>query len=86
VGDRHRRGRHAGRRPEVCGAIRGRLGERYDGDVSASARVLYGGSVKGSNAADIMAQSDVDGCLVGGASLDPRDFVRIARYRERATD
>jgi triosephosphate isomerase len=45
-------------------------------------RILYGGSVKGSNAAGIMAQPDVDGALVGGASLDAEDFVRICRYRE----
>lgn len=62
---------------EVCGAIRARLGELYDAEVAASARVLYGGSVKGSNAADILAQADIDGALVGGASLDPVDFTAI---------
>ena len=43
-------------------------------------RILYGGSVKGNNAAGIMAQRDVDGALVGGASLDADDFVRIVRF------
>jgi len=65
---------------EVCGAIRGLLRERY-GDVAKGVRILYGGSVKVSNVAAIMAEPDVDGCLVGGASLDPDEFVGIVRYR-----
>jgi triosephosphate isomerase len=65
---------------EVCGAIRGRLAELYEPSVAAAARVLYGGSVKGINAAGIMAQRDIDGALVGGASLDPEEFVRIVRF------
>jgi triosephosphate isomerase len=65
---------------EVCGAIRGLLRERF-GDVADSVRILYGGSVKVSNVAAIMAEPDVDGCLVGGASLDPDEFVGIVRYR-----
>ncbi|GII79291.1 triosephosphate isomerase [Sphaerisporangium rufum] len=67
---------------EVCGALRARLAELYDGEVAAAVRILYGGSVKGSNIAGIMAQPDVDGALVGGASLDPVDFVRICRFGE----
>ena len=43
--------------------------------------VLYGGSVKSSNVASIMAKPDVDGALVGGASLDPEEFARIARFQ-----
>jgi triosephosphate isomerase len=69
---------------EVCSAIRGRLAERFGAAETAGVRVLYGGSVKASNAAGIMAQPDVDGALVGGASLDPDEFVRICRYRESA--
>ena len=65
---------------EVCGAIRGRLVELYEPAVAGAARVLYGGSVKGINAGGIMAQRDIDGALVGGASLDPDDFVRIIRF------
>ena len=65
---------------EVCAAIRTRLAERYSGDLADAVRVLYGGSVKGSNVAGIMEQPDVDGCLVGGASLDVEDFVRIVRF------
>jgi triosephosphate isomerase len=70
---------------EVCAAIRTRLAELYTGDLADGVRVLYGGSVKGSNAAGIMAQPDVDGALVGGASLDPEDFVRICRFSDAAT-
>jgi triosephosphate isomerase len=44
-------------------------------------RVLYGGSVKPGNTAELMAQSEIDGALVGGASLDPDDFARIIQYR-----
>jgi triosephosphate isomerase (TIM) len=65
---------------EQCAAIRVRLGELYDTAVAARTRILYGGSVKGNNAAAIIAQRDVDGALVGGASLDPDDFVRIVRF------
>jgi triosephosphate isomerase (TIM) len=65
---------------ELCAAIRGRLGELYDPAVAARTRILYGGSVKGNNAAAIIAQRDVDGALVGGASLDPDDFVHIVRF------
>jgi triosephosphate isomerase len=66
---------------EVCGAIRTRLAELYSGDLADGVRVLYGGSVKATNVAAIMAQPDVDGALVGGASLDPDEFVAICRFR-----
>ena len=65
---------------EVCGAIRALLRERFGG-AADDVRILYGGSVKVSNVAAIMAEPDVDGCLVGGASLDPDEFVGIVRYR-----
>lgn len=67
---------------EVCGAIRGHLGELYgDTDVPDKVRILYGGSVKSGNISGIMAEPDIDGALVGGASLDPGEFVKISRYR-----
>ena len=69
---------------ELCGAIRTRIGELYDDVTAAAVRVLYGGSVKSSNVASIMAKPDVDGALVGGASLDPEEFAKIARYQEHA--
>ena len=66
---------------EVCGAIRTELATLYDQELADGVRVLYGGSVKSGNVASIMAQPDVDGALVGGASLDPEEFARIARYQ-----
>jgi triosephosphate isomerase len=66
---------------EVCGAIRARLAELYDAELAAGVRVLYGGSVKSGNVAQIMAEADVDGALVGGASLDPEEFAKIARFQ-----
>ncbi len=68
---------------EVCGAIRTRVAELYSGDLADQVRVLYGGSVKPDNIAGIMAKSDIDGALVGGASLDAGDFVKLCRFRER---
>jgi triosephosphate isomerase len=62
---------------EVCAFIRQRLGELYAPELAAGVRVLYGGSVKAGNAADILAQPDIDGALVGGASLDPEEFTAI---------
>jgi triosephosphate isomerase len=67
---------------EVCAAIRGRLGELLGESVAAGVRVLYGGSVKSKNIAGIMAEADIDGALVGGASLEADEFVRICRYRD----
>ena len=66
---------------EVCGAIRRWIGEVHGAGTAEAVRILYGGSVKSSNVAGIMAQPDVDGALVGGASLDPDEFVGIVRYR-----
>ncbi len=65
---------------EVCGAIRERIREVH-GAVADQVRVLYGGSMKPDNVASLMAEKDVDGGLVGGASLDPDDFVSLCRYR-----
>ncbi len=69
---------------EVCGAIRVRISEKYGEEAAEAVRVLYGGSVKANNIASIMAQSDVDGALVGGASLDADDFATICRFPEHA--
>jgi len=66
---------------EVCSAIRARVAELYDQTTADAVRVLYGGSMKSDNVASIMAQPDVDGGLVGGASLDPDEFVAVCRYR-----
>jgi triosephosphate isomerase len=66
---------------EVCGAIRARLRETYDAAVAGAVRVLYGGSMKAGNVGLLMAEPDVDGGLVGGASLDADEFALICRYR-----
>ncbi len=67
---------------KVHGFIRGRLAERF-GEEGGAMRILYGGSVKPSNAAELLAVADVDGALVGGASLKAADFLAIASaYRE----
>ena len=66
---------------EVCESLRATLRSRYDGDLADGVRVLYGGSVKSANVAAIMEQPDVDGALVGGASLDAAEFAAICRYR-----
>lgn len=64
---------------EVCGAIRARLAERFGPETADVVRILYGGSVKAGNTAGILAGPDVDGALVGGASLDADEFVSICR-------
>lgn len=68
---------------EVCGAIRGRLAELYDQELADKVRIQYGGSVKSGNIAAIMAQPDVDGALIGGASLDADEFVKIVRFADQ---
>jgi triosephosphate isomerase len=65
----------------VCALVRATVAEVAGADAGASVRVQYGGSVKSTNAADLMAQPDIDGALVGGASLDPEEFARIVQYR-----
>ena len=65
---------------EVCSAIRKQVRDSYSREVAEQVRVLYGGSVKADNVAAIMNQPDVDGCLVGGASLQVDEFSAIARY------
>jgi len=69
---------------EVCAAIRGRLAELYSPDLADRVRVLYGGSMKPNNVAGLMAQPDVDGGLIGGASLEAEDFVKLVRFRDQA--
>jgi triosephosphate isomerase len=64
---------------EVCGALRARLAERHGPESADLVRILYGGSVKAANTAGILAGPDVDGALVGGASLDADEFAQICR-------
>ena len=64
---------------EVCGRLRARLAERFGPETAASVRILYGGSVKAASTAGILAGPDIDGALVGGASLDADEFAQICR-------
>jgi triosephosphate isomerase (TIM) len=64
----------------MCAQVRSVVRDLYDGSVADAVRIQYGGSVKPGNVRDLMAQPDIDGALVGGASLDPEDFAVICRY------
>lgn len=65
---------------EVCAAIRSELAKLGSEEIAATTRILYGGSVKSANIVEIMRQGDIDGALVGGASLDPEEFARICKF------
>jgi len=60
--------------------LRGRISERFGAEAAGSCRILYGGSVKPDNIHGLMAQEDIDGALVGGASLDPASFAAIVNF------
>jgi triosephosphate isomerase len=62
---------------EVCGAIRATLAEKYGAEVASAVRVLYGGSAKANNISDLVACENIDGALVGGASLDGDEFTKL---------
>ena len=70
--------------PEIAAAahkvIRAQVGEKFGKDAANAVRILYGGSVKGDNVKSLMAQPDIDGSLVGGASLDPVSFATIVNF------
>jgi triosephosphate isomerase len=65
---------------QVCAALREALSEERGTDSAAATRILYGGSVKSTNIAAFMREPDVDGALVGGASLDIEEFASIVRF------
>ena len=65
----------------MCAMIRGVVSETSGDEAATSVRIQYGGSVKPDNTAELMEQADIDGALVGGASLDPDDFAQIVQYR-----
>jgi triosephosphate isomerase len=67
---------------EVHAFIRGRLAEKLGADGAAKVRIQYGGSVKPDNAAALLGQPNIDGALVGGASLKADDFLKIVKYRQ----
>jgi triosephosphate isomerase len=62
---------------EACAWTRGKLAARFDAGVSEATRILYGGSVKPANALALLGEPDIDGALIGGASLDPTAFTAI---------
>ncbi len=64
----------------VCHAIRLAVAAQFGADAASAVRIQYGGSVKAGTTAELMAQPDVDGALVGGASLDPEEFARIVQF------
>ena len=66
---------------EMCAAIRAELASIYDPDTAVAIRIQYGGSVKPGNVRQLMAQPDIDGALVGGASLSSEDFALIVGHR-----
>ena len=65
---------------EVCAAIRGEIEEIGSPEIAQGMRILYGGSVKSANIAEIMKKPDVDGALIGGASLDPEELAKIVKF------
>jgi triosephosphate isomerase (TIM) len=66
---------------QVIGMIRRTVEELFDGEVARTIRIQYGGSVKAGNIRDFMAHPEIDGALVGGASLDPEELALIVKYR-----
>jgi triosephosphate isomerase len=65
---------------DMCSAIRGRIADIYNRDISEEVRIQYGGSVKPSNISELMGMADIDGALVGGASMKVDDFISIINY------
>jgi triosephosphate isomerase len=72
----------AGQAQEVHQFLRAMVEKSFGNMLAKSIRILYGGSVKPNNIAELMAMPDVDGALVGGASLDPDTFSKIVRFKE----
>jgi triosephosphate isomerase (TIM) len=70
---------------QVCAALRVVIASELGEDVAAATRILYGGSVKSGNIAGFMREPNVDGALVGGASLDVTEFAAIARFQKHVT-
>lgn len=67
---------------EVCAHIRQVVANLYQEEVAEQTRILYGGSVKPNNVKELMAKSNIDGGLVGGASLEPESFLQLAHYQD----
>ena len=65
----------------TIGVVRAAMRDLFDDTTAQAVRIQYGGSVKSNNIADLMAMPEIDGALVGGASLDPDEFAKIVQYR-----
>jgi triosephosphate isomerase len=66
---------------QMAGLIRSTIADLHGADAAAAVRIQYGGSVKPSNIREFMAHPEIDGALVGGASLDPEEFALMVRYQ-----
>jgi triosephosphate isomerase len=64
----------------VCAAIREEIESIGSAEIASNMRILYGGSVKSSNIVEIMKKENVDGALIGGASLDPEELAKIVKF------
>ena len=69
---------------QMCAAIRNQIGETFGAEPAMRVRIQYGGSAKANNAVELLSQPDVDGLLVGGASLDPDEFSKIVQAAQEA--
>ena len=78
------RAAHGALAQAVCAAIRARLGELHNAAIADQTRIQYGGSVTGENIAEFIQQPDIDGALVGGASLKAAEFVRICAVTQQS--
>jgi triosephosphate isomerase len=75
---------HPAQAEEVHHSIRGQIAKLFGSQLASKVRILYGGSVKPDNIDDLMAEADIDGALVGGASLEAAPFTRICRFQRRS--
>jgi triosephosphate isomerase len=66
----------------MCAHIRSVVADGWSSEAAAKVRIQYGGSVKPGNIAELMSQADIDGALVGGASLEPDEFAAIVQFRQ----
>jgi triosephosphate isomerase len=66
---------------DVCHHIRAVVRTEWGSEAADKVRIQYGGSVKAGNVSELMAQPDIDGALVGGASIDPDEFARIVQFK-----
>jgi len=80
VGHWHRQNRHAEIAVDAPQVIRSEVAKLLGTDVAAKMRIIYGGSVKPDNATSLIGEEEIDGALVGGASLKPDSFVAIVKY------